>query len=76
MHLKGFKLCMTITSAPPQAPLYERMRFAGAHHTEVAMRLSAMWVVVSLATQSILGCLPIDVSQSDVMGGMVTRFQE
>jgi hypothetical protein len=47
-----------------------------AHHTDVAMRLSGLWVEVSLATQSVLGCLPIDVSQSDVMREMVARFQE
>jgi hypothetical protein len=31
-------------------------------HTEVATRLSVLWVAVSLAAQSILGYLPIDVS--------------
>jgi hypothetical protein len=67
---------MTITGALPQAPLYEGMRFVAAHHTDVAMRLSGLWVAVSLATQSVLGCLPIDVSQSDVMREMVARFQE
>jgi hypothetical protein len=30
-------------------PLHEGMRFVAAHHTEVVMRLSALWVVVSLA---------------------------
>jgi hypothetical protein len=31
---------------------------------------------VSLATQSILGCLPIDISQAGVVREMVARFQE
>jgi hypothetical protein len=58
------------------APLHEGMRFVAAHHTEVAMQVSALWAVVSLATQSILGCLPIDVSEVGVVGDMVARFQE
>jgi hypothetical protein len=33
-------------------------------------------VVVSLATQSILGCLPIDGSQVGVVGEMVLQFQK
>jgi hypothetical protein len=64
------------TSAPPQPPLHEGMRFAAANHTEVVMQLSALWVVVPLATQSILGHLPVDVSQEGVVGEMVARFRE
>jgi hypothetical protein len=40
------------------------------------MQLPKLWAVVSLATQSILGCLPIDVSQVGVVGEMVARFWE
>jgi hypothetical protein len=47
-----------------------------AYHTEVAMRLSALWAAVSLAAQSILGCLPVDPSQVGVVEEMVSRFQE
>jgi hypothetical protein len=65
---------VTITSAPPQAPLREGMRFAAAHHTEMVMRLSVLWAVVSLVTQSILWWLPVDVSQAGVGGEMVARF--
>jgi hypothetical protein len=57
-------------------PLNEGMRFAAAQHTEVASRFSTLWAAVSLAAQSILGCLPIDVSQAGVVGEMVTRFWE
>jgi hypothetical protein len=53
---------MSITGAPSQTPLHEGMRFAAAHHTEVVVRLSALWVEVSLAAQSILVRLPVDVS--------------
>jgi hypothetical protein len=52
------------------------MQFAPPHHTEVARRLSALWVVVSLAAQSILGRLPVDASQVSVVGEMVARLQE
>jgi hypothetical protein len=40
------------------------------------MRLSALWVAVTLAAQSILGCMLIGVSQAGVVGEMVARFQE
>jgi hypothetical protein len=46
---------MTITSAPPRGSLHEGMQFAVAHHTKVAIRLSTLWAVVSLAVQFILG---------------------
>jgi hypothetical protein len=52
------------------------MRFAAAQHIEVATQLSALWVAVSLAAQSILGHLPVDVSQAGVVGEMVVRFWE
>jgi hypothetical protein len=32
--------------------------------------------MLSLAAQSILGCLPIDISQASVVGEMIVRFQE
>jgi hypothetical protein len=56
--------------------MHEGMRLAAAHHTEVAMRLSTLWAVVSLVAQYILGHLPINVSQASVVGEMVARFQE
>jgi hypothetical protein len=52
------------------------MCFVMAQHTEVATRLSALWVAVSLAAQSILRCLLIDVSQAGVVGEMVVQFWE
>jgi hypothetical protein len=67
---------MSITSIPPQAPLHEGMHFMVAQHTEVATRLSALWAAVPLATQSILGCLPVDASQAGVVGELVARFWE
>jgi hypothetical protein len=76
LSLRGSELCMTITGAPSQAPLYEGMWFAAARHTEVAMRLSALSEAVSLSAQSILGRLPVDASQAGVVGEMVARFQE
>jgi hypothetical protein len=52
------------------------MCFAAAQHTEVATRLSELWVAVSLATQSILGHLPVDAFHAGVVGEMVARFWE
>jgi hypothetical protein len=52
------------------------MCFAATQHTKVATRLSAVWVVVSLAALSILGHLPVDVSQAGVVGEMVGQFWE
>jgi hypothetical protein len=57
-------------------PLHEGMRFAVTEHTVVATQLSTLWVVVSLPTQSILGRLPVDVSQASVVGEMVIQFWE
>jgi hypothetical protein len=65
---------MSITGVPLQASIHERMHFVVAQPTEVATRLSALWAVVSVATQSIHGHLPIDVSQEGVVGEMVTWF--
>jgi hypothetical protein len=67
---------MTITGAPPLAPQHEGMRFAAGQHIEVAMRLSSLWAVVSLAAQSIRGCLPVNASQAGVVGEIVIRFWE
>jgi hypothetical protein len=69
-------LCITITSAPPLAPLHKGMRFAATQHTEVATRLSMLRAAVSLAAQSILGQLPIDVSQAGVVGEIDVLFWE
>jgi hypothetical protein len=52
------------------------MRFAVARHIEVATRLFALWVAVSLAAQSILRHLPSDVSQAGVVGEIVVQFWE
>jgi hypothetical protein len=52
------------------------MRSVTAHHIEVVMQLSALRVAVSLATQSIVGHLPIDVSKVGVVREMVARFWE
>jgi hypothetical protein len=76
LSLKGYELCITITCAPPLAPLHEGMRFVVTENTVVATQLSTLWVVVSLPTQSILGRLPIDVSQAGVVGEMVIQFWE
>jgi hypothetical protein len=75
LSVRGSELCNTITSSPPLSPLHEGMCFTTAQHTEVPMWLSAHWVAVSPAAHSILGCLPVDISQVGVVGDMVIRFQ-
>jgi hypothetical protein len=60
--------------APPQDPLHEVMWFAATCHTEVAMLLAMLWVAVSSAAQSVLGCLPTQVFHADVVGEMVAMF--
>jgi hypothetical protein len=42
LSLRCSELCMTITSVPLQAPLFEEMWFAVACHTKVAMQLSTL----------------------------------
>jgi hypothetical protein len=37
LNLRGSELCMTITGAPPQTPIYKGMRFVAAHDTKVVM---------------------------------------
>jgi hypothetical protein len=69
-------LCITIIGAPPLTPLRKGMRFATAQHTEVATRLSVLRAVVSLVAQSILGHLPIDVSQAGVVEEIDVLFWE
>jgi hypothetical protein len=64
-------MCITITGAPPLPPLHVGMRFTMAQHSKVATQLSVLWVAVSLATQSILGCILIDASQPGIIGEMV-----
>jgi hypothetical protein len=50
-----------MTGSPLRAPLHEGMRFVAARHIEGASQFSALWAVVSLAAQSIIDHLPIDV---------------
>jgi hypothetical protein len=76
LGIRGFELCLTIVAAPPQGPLHEGMWFAATYHTEVAMHLALLWVVVSSAAQSMLGHLPPEVLQEDAVGEMATKFWE
>jgi hypothetical protein len=69
-------LCITINGAPLLTTLHDGISFAVAQHTEVATQLSALWAAVSLAAQSILRHLAIDVPQAGVVGEMVVRFWE
>jgi hypothetical protein len=66
LRLAGFELCLTIVGGPPQDPLYEGMWFTVAHYTGV----------VCSTAQSVLGHLPTEVLQADVMGEIVVKFRE
>jgi hypothetical protein len=72
----GSELCITVTSSPPRAPLHEAMRFAVARYAEAASQFSTLQAAVSLAAQSIISHVTIDVSQACVVGEIVARFQE
>jgi hypothetical protein len=76
LRIRESEMCITIIGAPLLTPLHEGMCFAVAQHTEVATRLSTLWMAVSLASQSILGRLLIDVPQAGVVGEIVVRFWE
>jgi hypothetical protein len=65
---------MTIVGTLLQGPLHEGMRLVAARYIGVAMQLSALWVVVSSAAQSLLGHLPVEVVHTDVVGEMIAKF--
>jgi hypothetical protein len=52
------------------------MQFAAMHYTGVTARLFMLWVVVCSATQSMLGHLPAEVLQVNVVGEMGVKFRE
>jgi hypothetical protein len=76
LSIRGSKLCITITGGLPLTPLHEGMRLVVAQHAEIATRLFALWAMVSLAAQSVLGSLPIDTPQVGIVGEIVVRFWE
>jgi hypothetical protein len=61
LSIMGSELSITVTSSPSRAPLHEGMRFVVAWHTEVASQFSTIPAAVSLAAQSIISHLPMDV---------------
>jgi hypothetical protein len=61
---------------PAAGPLHEGMRFAAANYTGVAMWFSALWAVVPSAAHSVLGRLPIEAFQVEVVGEKVAKFPE
>jgi hypothetical protein len=69
-------LCLTIVGAPPQDPLHEVMQFTTALYTMVAIWIATLWVTVSLAAQFVLGGLPAEVYQVDVVGEMLAKLWE
>jgi hypothetical protein len=50
------------------------MWFAATCHTEMVIRLAALWAAVSLAVQSVLGLLPTEAFQTDVVGEVLANF--
>jgi hypothetical protein len=55
-------------------PLHEGMHFAAARQTEVASQFFVLREGVSLAAQSIIGLLVVDVPQACVVGEIVPQF--
>jgi hypothetical protein len=66
---QGSKLCLTIIGTPPKGPLHEGMQCAASCHTEMVMWLSMLWAAVSWAIQSMLGRMPTEAVQVDIVGG-------
>jgi hypothetical protein len=61
---------------PATGPLHEGMRFAATHYNGVAMQLSTLWAAVSLAAQFVVGHLPIEAFQAEIVGEMVAKLRE
>jgi hypothetical protein len=60
LHTRGSELCLSII-CPPRVrnQLLEGMRIATLCHAEIAGKLATLWVVVSSATEFVLGCSPM-----------------
>jgi hypothetical protein len=56
---------------PLQDLLHKGMWFVAARYTKVATRLATLQAVKSSVAQSVLGLLPVEVFQVDVVGEMV-----
>jgi hypothetical protein len=58
-ELGGAELCLAIVGqSRPRNHLLERMRVATIRHTEMAGELAMLRVVVTSATELVLGCSP------------------
>jgi hypothetical protein len=53
---------------------HEEMWFASSYHTEMALRLGALWVAVSSTIQFMLGHSPTKAFQADIVREMLARF--
>jgi hypothetical protein len=58
------------------SPLLARMRAATLHHTGVVRELTMLRATVSSTTELVLGCLPGETSQVEVMNMLTTKFHE
>jgi hypothetical protein len=52
------------------------MWLVALHHTEIGRELAVLRVVVSFATESVLGCLPSDTFHVEVVGELAAEFQK
>jgi hypothetical protein len=67
LWIRGTELCLTIVGTPPRGPLHEGMRFVASYHTKVVVQLCTLYVPVSSAAQFVLGHLPTEASQVDIV---------
>jgi hypothetical protein len=75
LQTRGSKLCHAIIDPPRlRHHLSEGMRLAALRHTEMVGELTMFLVVVSSATESVLGCSPSDTSHVEVVGELAAKF--
>jgi hypothetical protein len=74
LWIRVFKVCLTIVGTPQQGALHEEMWFASSYHTEMALRLGALWVAVSSTVQFMLGHSPTKAFQAVIVREMLARF--
>jgi hypothetical protein len=71
----GAKLCLTIIRpSQVKSPLFVRMRAAALCHTGVVGELTALRAAGFSTAELVLGCLPDETSQVEVMNELTTKF--
>jgi hypothetical protein len=75
LQTRGSKLCHAIIGPPRlRHHLSKGMQLAALRHTEMVGELTTFLVVVSSATESVLGSSPSDTSHVEVVGELAAKF--